>query len=440
MSSKQDLYELIGVQKNVSEEDLRRAYKKAALKYHPDRNPNNKEEANTKFQEINKAFQTLSNPDKRKRYDQFGVIDGENNENGMGSGMPAGFNPFEMFGNMFGGGGMPGFGNQQNMRRNAKSPDKKITINVSLIDVYKGKVIPIDFIKLICCDNCQGCGANSKDSIINCPLCNGKGKIVKMMQIGPMIQQSIQTCGNCVGTGKLIPPGSHCSKCSGKKSMSVKRRVDCYIRPGTVQGSNITFKNESDWVSDFGDVGDLVVFINCKNEEGIFRREADNLIMKKSITLLESLTKTEFYFKHLDDRVIKIIHEDIIKPNQKMQINGEGMPNLQDNLQKGDLIVYFDVIFPSNIEKERAKYLVKILPQPKKQIWDIQLEKTPTEDITNYTLELCKNDTSFNQKQNNQTEQFDEEPEDIFAHFNKSGSASMPGMSNVGGPVECATQ
>jgi len=444
MASKQDLYELLGVQKNVSEDDLRRAYKKAALKYHPDRNPNNKEEANTKFQEINKAFQTLSDPDKRKRYDQFGVIDGENNESGVGGGMPAGFNPFEMFGNMFGGGGgIPGFGNQQDMRRNAKSPDKKITINVSLIDVYKGKVIPIDFNKLICCDNCNGCGANSQDSIKSCPLCNGKGKIVKMMQMGPMIQQSIQNCGNCAGTGKVIPPGSNCSKCNGKKAISVKRHVDCYIRPGTVQGSNITFKNESDWVSDFGDVGDLVVFVNCKNEEGIFRREADNLIMKKSITLLESLTKTEFYFKHLDDRVIKIIHEEIIKPNQKMQIKGEGMPNLQDNLQKGDLIVYFDVIFPSNLDKERAKYLVKILPLPKKQIWDIQLEKTPAEDITNYTLELCKDDVSFNQKQNrqnyknNQSEEFDEEPEDVFAHFNKGG---MPGMSNMGGPVECATQ
>jgi len=443
MSGKQDLYELLGVSKTVSEDDLKKAYKKAALKYHPDRNPNNKDEANAKFQEINKAFQTLNDPEKRKRYDQFGVIDGENNESGAG-GMPAGFNPFEMFGNMFG--GMPGFGHNQDMHRNAKSPDKKITINVSLSDVYKGKVIPLDFNKLICCDSCQGCGANSKDSIKNCPLCNGKGKIVKMMQMGPMIQQSIQNCGNCSGTGKVIPPGCHCSKCNGKKAISVKRHVDCYIRPGTVQGSHITFKNESDWMPDFSDSGDLVVFVNCKNEEGIFRREADNLIMKKSITLLESLTKTEFYFKHLDERVIKINHEDIIKPNQKMQIKGEGMPNLQDNLQKGDLIVYFDIIFPSNLEKERAKYLVKILPQPKKQIWDIQLEKTPEEELTHHILELCKDDASFNQKQNrqnyknNQSEEFDEAPEDVFSHFNKGGIPGMPGMSNMGGPVECATQ
>ena len=169
--------------------------------------------------------------------------------------------------------------------------------------------------------------------------------------------------------------------------------------------------------------------------------------MKKSITLLESLTKTEFYFKHLDDRVIKISYEEIIKPNQKMQIKSEGMPNLQDNFQKGDLVIYFDVIFPLTLEKERAKYLVKILPQPKKQIWDIQLEKTPEEELTNYTLEECKDGTSFNQKQNNQkqrqnnqNEEYDDEPEDVFAQFNKGGIPGMQGMPNMGGPVECATQ
>jgi DnaJ family protein A protein 2 len=440
-NTKQDLYELLSVSKNVSEEDLKRAYKKAALKYHPDRNPTNKEEANAKFQEINKAFKTLSDPDKRKRYDQFGVIDGENNENGAGGGMPAGFNPFEMFGNMFGG-GMPGFGHQQDMHRNSKSPDKKITINISLTDVYKGKVIPLDFSKLICCDSCQGCGANSKDSIKNCLLCNGKGKIVKMMQMGPMIQQSIQNCNNCSGTGKMIPNGSHCTKCNGKKSLSLKRHMDCYIRPGTIQGSNITFKNESDWYPDFNDVGDLVVFINCKNEEGIFRREADNLIIKKTISLLEALTKTEFYIKHLDERVIKICYDEIIKPNQKMLIKQEGMPNLQDNLHKGDLIIYFDVLFPLNLEKERAKYLVKILPQPKKQIWDLQLEKTPDADLTHYTLELCKDDETFNtsnknkQRSHNVNEE-DDNQEDVFAHFNKGG---IPGMQSMGNPVECATQ
>jgi DnaJ family protein A protein 2 len=444
MSSKQDLYELLGVSKNATDEEIKKAYKRQALKYHPDRNLNNKDEANAKFQEINKAFQTLNDPEKRRRYDQFGVIDGENNEGSPG-GMPPGFNPFDIFGNMFGGGMPPGF-NHPEARRNTKGPEKKITINISLTDVYVGKVVPVDFVKVICCDKCEGNGANSKDSIKSCNACNGKGKIVRMMQMGPMIQQSIQNCGNCNGQGKVIPQGAQCTKCNGNKGVSIKRHVDCYVRPGTTAGSHITFKNEADWHPECGDVGDLVVYINCKNEEGIFRREADNLIMKKSITLLEALTKTEFMFKHLDNRVIKISHEAIIKPNQKMIIKGEGMPNLQDNLQKGELIIYFDVVFPSTLEKERAKYLVKILPAPKKQIWDTQLEQTPESDITNHTLEYCKDDAEYNNYQNrhhNTTSShsryqanvnISDEEDDVFTQFAKG---TMPGMQN---PVECTTQ
>jgi DnaJ-class molecular chaperone len=455
MSEKKDLYGLLDVSNTASDEEIKKAYRKMALKYHPDRNPNNKEEANTKFQEINKAFQTLNNPEKRKRYDKFGVIEGENNEGGPGN-MPPGFNPFDLFSNMFGGSmpgsgmpGMPGFGSQD-MRRNAKSPDKKVTINISLTDVYMGKVIPIDFTKNICCDKCEGNGANSKDSIKTCNVCNGQGKVVKMMQMGPMIQQSIQNCNACGSNGKIIPPGCQCAKCNGKKCVSIKRHVDCYIRPGTTAGTHITFKNESDWMSDFGDVGDLVVFVNCKNEEGMFRREADNLIMKKSITLLEALTSTEFMFKHLDGRVIKVAHDEIIKPNQTMLIKREGMPNLQDNLHKGDMIVHFDVIFPDNLEKERSKYLVKILPTVKKQIWDMQLENTPANEITHHTLELFKTNDTFknnnntNNNTNNDTKnnphtqtqnEYEDDDADIFNQFNKGGG--IPGMGN---PIECATQ
>ena len=147
-----NLYEVLDILKTSNDEEIKKAYKKMALKYHPDRNINNKEEANTKFQEINRAYQTLSDPEKRKRYDQFGVIDGvNNNDNGMASG----FNPMDIFNNMFGNmganmggfGNMAGFGNisRQDNNRAAKSPDKKVTINISLTDVYKGKVINIDF-------------------------------------------------------------------------------------------------------------------------------------------------------------------------------------------------------------------------------------------------------------------------------------------------------
>ena len=458
MSKSEELYNILEIPKTSNDDEIKKAYKKAALKHHPDRNPNNPE-ATAKFQEVGKAFATLSDPQKRQRYDQFGIIDGENNGPGGGGGMPPGFNPFDIFQNMFGGGGgggpfsgFPGMNmNQQHQNRSVKSPDKKVTINLSLADVYKGKSVSIDFTKTLCCDKCYGCGALSKENIKSCKSCNGQGKVMKMVQMGPMIQQSIQQCGHCKGVGKMIEQGKNCIKCNGTKTMSIQKHLDCYVRPGSAPGTSISFKNESDWIPDCSDVGDLIVFINCKNEEGIFRREGNNLIMNKSITLLEALTKTIFYFKHLDDRVIRITHNSIIKPNQKMIVKDEGMPNINGGSNDlGDLLINFDIIFPDTLEEDRSKYLVKILPLPKKQIWDLQLESMPDTNITdkvmykyndNKTKSNNNNNTNTNINNNN-IDNIDDinniNEEDIFNEHDNGNR--IPNMGRGAQQVECATQ
>ena len=461
-----DLYAILEIPKTSSDEEIKKGYKKAALKHHPDRNPDNKEEATVRFQEVGKAFATLSDPEKRKRYDQFGIIDGENDGNGEG-GMSGGMNPFDIFQNMFGGSGMGGMGGMgglgglfggmsgmggmggmggghmqqgqgQGQPRNGKSPDKKVTINISLTDVYKGKSVGIDFVKVICCDKCEGCGAFNKDCIKTCKGCNGQGRIVRMMQMGQMIQQTVQGCGQCSGKGKSVEQGKECVKCKGTKSNSIKRHVDCYVKAGAQAGTTITFKNESDWHPDFTDTGDLVVFINSKNEEGAFHREGENLIMKKNITLLEALTKTEFYFKHLDDRVIKVSYEDVIKPNQKLCVKGEGM---HGNTHNGDLIIYFDIAFPTSLDKERSKYLVKILPLPRKQIWDLQFENMPKEEITEVNMKYMDEvdvDNGGSGSENvragftNPAFSNDEDGEE--------DNGRREGFGGGGRPVECATQ
>ena len=454
--SKEELYTILEIPKSATDDEIKKAYKKAALKHHPDRNPNNPE-ATAKFQEVGKAFATLSDPQKRQRYDQFGVIDGENDGPGGGGGMPGGFNPFDIFQNMFGGGGgggFPGFpGMNMNMNqhnnnqtRSFKSPDKKVTINLSLADVYKGKSVSIDFNKTVCCDKCHGCGALSKEHIQSCKTCNGQGKVMKMMQMGPMIQQSIQHCAHCKGIGKMIEHGKHCIKCNGNKTMTLKKHLDCYVRPGSAPGTSISFKNESDWVPDCSDIGDLIVFVNCKNDEGIFRREGNNLIMKKTITLLEALTKTVFYFKHLDDRVIRITHNEIIKPNQKMLVKDEGMPNINSGHgnDNGDLLIYFDITFPDTLEQDRSKYLVKILPLPKKQIWDLQLESVPDNNVTDKVMYNYTDDKSKSNTQSHNTIFSDinnvVDDDDLF-NDNDNDNSNENRMPNMGGrQVECATQ
>jgi DnaJ-class molecular chaperone len=255
-----------------------------------------------------------------------------------------------------------------------------------------------------------------------------------------MIQQSVHPCYQCSGGGKIIEKGFECGQCNGKKSVTQNRHVDCYVRPGTMVGSKINFKNESDWNPDFGDIGDLVVFINCKNDDKCFRREGDNLIMKKQISLLEALTTTQFCFRHLDDRVIKVEYDGIIKPNQHMIIEKEGMPKFNEPMFRGDLIIQFDVVFPHSLEKDRSKYLVKILPATKKQIWDIALESTPEDQVHKKELKVLnekEHESTTNQSHNNPNNpNHPNHPNHpFFGQMNDEFDETR-----MGNPVECATQ
>lgn len=434
-----DLYSLLGLNKNATEEDIRKAYKKMAIKHHPDRNPDDKDAANIKFQEINKAYCILSNPEKKRNYDQFGVIDGNDGQMGTGAN-----NPFDIFANFFSGGmGNRGNFGGEDSRRNSKSPDKNITINLTLADLYNGKTVPLDFNKIIKCDKCDGNGTPNKEYIKSCGVCGGKGKIVRMQQFGPMIQQSVQQCYQCNGGCKTIDKGRECGQCRGKKYVSQKRNLDCYVRAGTSVGSKINFKNEADWSPEFGDVGDLVVFVNCIINNSNFRREGDNLIMKQSISLLEALTTTQFIFRHLDDRCIKVVYDNIIKPNQQMKIEGEGMPKFSDPMFKGDLIINFDVIFPNSLDKDRSKYLVKILPIPKKQIWDMALDNVPEDELVIKEIKPFDNATENNQNSNS-TNHTTNNPniQNKFqsSHFDNIDDEFNTNIPNIMNPVECATQ
>lgn len=378
-----DYYKILGLDKNATDSDIKKAYRKMALKYHPDRNPNNKEEAEKKFKEIGNAYSVLSDKNKKKQYDTFG----EEGLKGMGEGgMGGDFNAFNIFQNVFGGGmgGMGGFGagfpfgnmGQDNKPdlSTQKSPKKNITLNVPLQDLYNGKSINLEFNRKIMCEKCDGLGVKDPSDIISCNTCDGKGKKITVKQLGPMIQQVMSDCNKCRGKGKMTKQNSQCNVCNGKKFIGDPKTIDYYIRPGTRAGHKDVLAGQSDWVPEYGFPGDLVISINEVNKKDNtnpngFRRAGNNLVMEKDISLKEALIGFNFRIVHFDNRIVEIQNNNIINFDTKLVVKGEGMPLLNEG-NFGDLIIKFNIIFPTKLSAERKKYLDKILvglPEDKEQ-------------------------------------------------------------------------
>jgi len=365
-------YEVLGVSQEASEHEIKKAYRKQALKFHPDRNPNNKEETEEIFKKISNVYKVLSTPELKKRYDQFG-------EEGLKEGQMAG-DPTEMFSNiqdMFFG----GMGRDRHHRNSTKKgPNREIMLTINLKNLYLGKSSKINLTKKIKCTNCYGTGGEGESAIINCNTCQGKGKIIRIQQTGPFMQQIIQECYACQSKGKIIKKGFECKKCQSNKYLHQTKEVDIYVKQGMKHGEIIVLKGEGDWLPGCDEAGDLILKINQTETDSSFVRDGNNLIYKKKINLYEALCGFEFIIKHLDDRFLSLKVEQIIQSNMVMKIKNEGMP-LKDSLgQTGHLYIKFTVVFPDKLSEDRKKYLRKILPRPHTEIWDISQESMTTQE------------------------------------------------------------
>ena len=370
-----DYYDILGVSKDADDTEIKKKYKKLAMKYHPDRNSGDEEtkkKNEEKFKDISKAYTVLSDPDKRKKYDMFG-------EEGM-QGMGDGPSPFDVFGSMFGNmGGMGSmFGNSRQRRPdNSKksSPDAMASLNVSLQDAYRGIELEKSLPRVEKCDVCQGKGTDKPDGIQKCRICDGKGQTVQMKRMGPMISQQISVCYACKGKCKMIKPGSECKKCKGVKLESKIRNYKIKIPPGTIDGDELVFKGESDWVEGFGFHGDLIFKITVNIGTSNMRREGYNLVINKTISLVDSLCGIDFGIKHLDDRVIRVKYDGIIKEGESLLIKGEGMPISKEkrkeltkkgnSAKSGDLVIRFKLLYPEAFDEERKGLIKKIIPNIK---------------------------------------------------------------------------
>jgi DnaJ homolog subfamily A member 2 len=388
-NNEKDLYKVLCVSKDASDSEIKKSYRKLAMKYHPDRVKENKEEAEQQFKEISRAYEVLSDSSKRKTYDTFGM-DAVNNSGGMGE------NPFDLFGNIFS--QSNGFDNMFNMgsrrsRNNTKKTSSNVVkkLDISLEDIYCKRNLNISFDKTIKCKKCNGGGARDSSCIKNCKDCDGSGITISIKTFGPgMISQSQSSCNSCMGKGKIIT--SKCDKCLGTKYENIKKKINIKLDHDNDHNDKLVVKGEANEDVDCDNCGDLILQLNVKEHKD-YKKIGNNLYITKSINLVDALCGCELTFIHLDNRNLLVKTGDIITPNTKKKINGEG-------LKGGDLIINFDILFPKTLSKERKEYISKLLPVNKKQ--EINYDDYELKILDNYDgyEEIINEESNENEYEN----------------------------------------
>lgn len=361
--SKKDYYDLLGVEKTASENDIKKAYRKLAMKYHPDKFSNasekEKKEAEEKFKEVNEAYQVLSDPDKRAKYDRFGHAAFENG--GAGAGGFGGFGGFEGFGNaedifssFFGGGG--GFGGFGGGRQRGPEPgaDLRVDVTLTLEEVAKGVEKEINYRRQAKCKTCNGTGAEPGSNLKTCDKCNGTGKIKVTQRTVFGNFQSVEECDKCKGKGKI--PEKKCKSCNGTglERETVKKTVKIPI--GIEDGQRLRLSGMGDASTEGGPNGDLYIFIHVK-EHDFFVRHGDDIICEIPITFAKAALGGEIDIPTLKGK--KSIKIPAGTQNGKVfRLKGEGINNPRGYVP-GDQLVKIIIEVPTNLTDDQQELLRK---------------------------------------------------------------------------------
>jgi len=365
-AAEESLYNTLGVERSASEQEIKKAYKRMALKNHPDKAPEEQRAAyEDRFKKISRAYEILSDPQKRQLYDQRGeaAFAGQD-ASGAGSAGPgfggfssAGADPFEQFRSMFGGGFSHG------MRR---TPDVGYAMDVTLEEMYSGVTRDVLYDQDVVCRSCRGRGASR---IERCQACRGAGVTVETRQWGGGYQQFQRTCQSCGGQGAYVPQGCLCKQCNGAGLTQQQAKLPVKVQPGCPHEERFVFRGKADEQPDM-ETGDVIVEVREKKHKLFTRIGAADLLMDRKVSLLDALTGVRFSVKHLDgsDILVSCGEGQVVQPGEIWTMAGRGMPRHGHAGAHGDLLVRFDVEFPAELpssQRATAREQLRPLLDPK---------------------------------------------------------------------------
>ncbi len=365
MAEKRDYYEVLGVERNADAETIKKAYRKAAIKFHPDKNPGDKE-AEEKFKEAAEAYDVLSNDDKRARYDRFGHagMGGAAGGGGFGGFSGGGFSMediFEQFGDIFGGAFGGGFGGGSSTRSRTvnRGSDIRITVKLTLQEVAEGVTKKLKINKTVACDKCGGTGAKDSSSYTTCSQCNGSGYVITVQNsfFGRMQTQSV--CPTCGGQGRIIK--DKCSKCGGEGTERGQEIIEVKIPAGVSDGMMLTVRGKGNAARNGGVSGDLLVVIEEEHSPELIR-DGNDLIHNLNITVTTALLGGEVEVPTIDGKArIKIAPGT--HAGKVLRLRGKGLPDV-NGYGRGDIMVVVDITIPDELTKEERKLVEQLAEQP----------------------------------------------------------------------------
>ncbi len=366
---KRDYYDILGVTRNSSADEIKKAYRKMAIKYHPDKNPGDKQSEDN-FKEAAEAYEVLSNVDKKKRYDQFGHAGGAASANGGGYG---GGNMnmddiFSQFGDIFGGGGGGGspfdsfFGGQQQSRggrRVSRGSNLRIKVKLTLEEIAKGVEKKVKVNKQIVCDICDGSGAKDKSSFHTCQTCNGSGSVRRVTNtiLGQM--QTTSTCPTCNGEGSEIT--AKCTVCHGEGLTRGEETITINIPAGVSEGMQLSMSGKGNAAPRGGIPGDLIILIEELQHE-FLKREGNNIIYDLHISFVDAAIGSSVEVPTIDGKA-KIKIEPGTQGGKILRLKAKGIPEV-NSYHRGDQLIYVNIWTPKALSKDEREMLDNLKDSP----------------------------------------------------------------------------